>query len=101
MKVNEFIIQGINKLVELFPQTRISYQFDEIASTHYIQIQPSEIYKEDQQYIAWEKKFYFDFIHNYPDQNICFITDDAPFELDDVNYDVMGSEYGPLIKSVH
>ena len=93
MNASDFITSGLREFIKIFPQTKVSYEFDIYASTHYVEVIPSDVYHLDANYIEWENSFFNAFISQFPDQNICFISDDAPINLEEVSFELTGKEY--------
>lgn len=93
MNALDYIAFGLNEFIKSFPHTRVSYEYDIYASTHYIEVTPSDVYHLDKKYIEWEKSFIKAFISQFPDQNICFISDDAPVGLDRASFTLTGKEF--------
>jgi hypothetical protein len=82
MTSQEYIISELNKFIVNFPQTTIRYEFDQLSDVHFLEVVPNSVYHLDEKYCAWENEMYDRFIASYPDQNICFISDDAIVGLD-------------------
>jgi hypothetical protein len=91
MTSQEHIISCLNEFIVNFPQTRIRYDFDQLSDVHFIEVVPNSVYRLDEKYIAWENEMYDRFVALYPDQNVCFISDDALVELENVELVVTGS----------
>jgi hypothetical protein len=87
----KYIIQELNDFILKFPQTRVRYEYDELSDAHFIEVVPNNIYYLDEAYIAWESDLYDKFIASYPDQNICFISDDAVVGLENIQFELIGS----------
>ncbi len=81
--MSDFIVQ--------FPQTRVRYEYDSLSDVHFIEVVPSSVYHLDDVYIGWETKMYDKFVALYPDQNICFISDDALVGLENVQVELIGA----------
>ncbi len=88
-----YIISSLNEFIVNFPQTRIRYEFDQLSDVHFIEVVPNSVYRLNEEYIEWENEMYDRFVAMYPDQNICFISDDALVELENVQLILTGSEY--------
>lgn len=99
MTPQEYIKSTLQVFISKFTQTRVRYEFDSIAFTHYIEIVPNSVYHLDEAYIAWESAFYELFTTQYPNQNICFISDDALVGLDEVQFELVGTSF--IEYSVH
>lgn len=89
----DYIKSELKKFIIEFPKTRVRYENDNNSNTHSIEIVPNEIYRLDKEYINWENGFFIEFINQYPDQNICFISDDAIVGLDKIDFELSGKEY--------
>lgn len=89
----EYIKSELNNFILKFPKTRVRYENDTNSNTHSIEILPNEIYLLDNNYIAWEETFFDTFIAQYPNQNICFISDNAIVGLDKIDFEIIGKEY--------
>jgi hypothetical protein len=90
---SEYIIEELKAFVEIFPTTKVRYEQDIDESAHFIEIVPNSIYHFDKDYISWEKEMLKKFILKYPSENICFITDDAAIELENVSFEIVGNEF--------
>lgn len=93
MEVKNFIISNLNSFITKFPQTRVRYEFIEDILTHYIEVVPNSIYHLDEAYISWESDFYELFTTKFPNQNICFISDDALVGLDEIQFELVGASF--------
>ncbi len=72
-KLDSFIIK--DKFVSF------CYEYDDDTLTHIVKVSPKEIYDNNKDYISWENKLIDEFIDNYPNENICFISDGALIEI--------------------
>lgn len=93
----EFIKSELKSFIVKFPKTRVRYENDNNSNTHSIEVVPNEIYRLDKDYITWEDNFFDAFINEFPDQNICFISDDAIVGLDKIDFELSGKEYLSII----
>jgi len=93
MTPQEYITRALNDFIVKFPQTRVRYEFDSLSDVHFIEVVPNNVYHLDEAYIAWESDMYDRFISLYPDQNICFISDDALVGLENVQLELIGSTF--------
>ena len=91
MKTCDYILKEMKSFVKNFPQTRVRYEHDIVAHTHFIEIVPN--YLDDDDYLQWEGVFFDKFIYQYPDENICFISDNAIVGLDNVDFELYGAEF--------
>lgn len=86
-----FIKSELGKFIELFPQTRVRYEYDSKALVHCVEIIPNEVYHLDLDYINWENEMANKFIETYNYQNICFISDDAVVGLNSIDFQLIGN----------
>jgi hypothetical protein len=96
MTSQEYIILELNDFIVKFPQTRVRYEYDLLSDVHFIEVVPNSVYHLDEAYIAWESELYDRFISSYPDQNICFISDDALVGLENIQLVLTGSIYDTI-----
>ena len=96
MKEKDFVINSINELVKLFPTTRVRYENHQQSNTHFVEVVPSEIYKLDAAYQDWEEGILFQFINKFPNQNLCFFSDDAIVGIENVEFETKGNLYDLL-----
>lgn len=89
----EYIKSELKSFIIKFPKTRVRYENDNNSNTHSIEVVPNEVYRLDKDYITWEDNFFDAFINEFPDQNICFISDDAIVGLDKIDFELCGKEY--------
>jgi hypothetical protein len=94
MVAKDFIIESIDTLVEAFPGISVKYEDNEPSRTHFIEVLPNQIYLSNLEYQKFEENIVFEFIKKFPDQNICFISDDALVGINSVDYEVKGFLYG-------
>lgn len=91
MTPQKYIIQALSDFIIKFPQTRVRYEYDPLSDVHFIEVIPNKVYYLDKDYIDWEDNMYNGFVSSYPDQNICFISDDAVIRLENVQFELIGS----------
>lgn len=93
MTSQEYITFELNDFIVKFPQTRVRYEYDQLSDVHFIEVVPNNVYHLDEAYIAWESEMYDKFTASFPDQNICFISDDALVGLENVQFELIGAIY--------
>jgi len=96
MTPKDFIINQITELVTIFPNLRVRYEDHHLSNTHFVEVVPNEVYRLNEEFQLWEETVVFQFIEKFPDQNLCFITDDAIVGIESVNYEVKGDLYDLL-----
>jgi hypothetical protein len=69
--------EALNGFITNFPKTRVRYEFDINANVHCIEIVPNHIYHLENDYMEWENNFTNNFIALFPEQNICFFSDEG------------------------
>lgn len=96
MLPKDYIISELESFMNDFPKTRVRYEHDNSSETHFIEIVPNEIYHLDAKYLQWESEMFDRFIELFPEENICFISDDALVGLDKVDFELKGADYVSL-----
>lgn len=79
-----------------FSGVRVRYEYDFLAKTHFIEVVPNEIYHLDDKYIQWESNMFDSFTDLYPDQNICFLSDDSIVSIEDASDILYGKAYSSV-----
>jgi hypothetical protein len=100
IKASDFIINELQTFIVFFPKTRVRYEFDIAANVHCIEVVPNQVYHLDQDYIKWENNFTDIFIELFPDNNICFFSDDAIVGINNIQFELLGSRYVDLISTI-
>lgn len=96
MKEKEFIIDIVKNLVKVFPSTKVRYENHLLSNTHFIEVVPSDFYKLNEEFLKWEEEAIFNFINQFPDQNISFISDDDIVGVENIDYEIKGELYDLL-----
>ena len=96
MLPKDYIISELKSFINDFPKTRVRYEHDNSSETHFIEIVPNEIYHLDAKYLQWESEMFDRFIELFPEENICFISDDALVGLDKVDFELKGTDFVSL-----
>lgn len=91
-----YITSELEKFIAEFTKTRVRYEHDSMSETHFIEVVPNEIYHLDAQYIQWESEMFDRFVALFPEENICFISDDALVGLDKVDFELQGVDFVSL-----
>ena len=99
MNASDYIISELKVFLIRFSSTRVRYEYDTLSDTHFVEIVPNEVYNLNQEYIEWEGQMIVNFIGLFPDQNICFISDDAAVGLENVQFESLGTDFNVLYSS--
>jgi ribulose bisphosphate carboxylase small subunit len=89
----EFIVKELENFVKQFPQTRVRYEYNELANVHFIEITPNEVYHSDENYSLWEDKTWDKYVKLYPSEGICFVSDDDFVGVKNAELTLYGAEY--------
>lgn len=89
-----FVKSNIDKLVEIFPQLSCSYEYDQFSNTHIIKVLPNATYANDESYASKEFEVTTKFIDLFPDESICFISDESLISVDSPIYEKTGLLFG-------
>ena len=96
MKSTDYIINELETFIQKFPRMRIRYEYNEEATVHIIEVVPKEIYHLNKEYINWESTMFDKFITHYPYENICFISEDDSYGIENEIFVKEGLEYAPI-----
>jgi hypothetical protein len=93
MTSKKFIVKKLENFIIQFPQARVRYEFREFANAHFIEILPCELYRSDEKYISWESAMWDKFVELYPEEGICFISNDALVGIKNAELTLQGAAY--------
>lgn len=80
MSSAKFILKGLDGLAKEFPLIKLSYQFDDNTDTHFVEVLPKEFFeKYDPEFISGQNTLILNFIQDYPNESLAFITQDDFF----------------------
>jgi hypothetical protein len=82
--VTDFIQSKVSDLLENFSgeSINVGYHFSEISQVHFVKVSPITFYNENINYIKWEERFVNEFESIFPDEMICFLSDDDCLNFD-------------------
>ena len=95
----DFIKDGLDQFIKIFPMTRVRYEFDVAANVHCVEVVPHSVYYSEEAYINWENEFTDRFIEHFPCENIYFFSNDAIVGIHTVQFERIGSAYADSIST--
>jgi hypothetical protein len=95
MDAKEFIKNELSLFIKQFTKTKASYEYDSSTLVHFVEVVPNEIFRQNSDYINWEEDMYQRFISSFPDQTICFVSDDDPVRVEFPEEFFEGIDYAP------
>ena len=81
MNAQEYIIKGLNVLIDGFPQLKVEYELDESTNSHFIEVLPKEEFQLNERYANFEANLIFNFIERFPFEEITFISKGDIYEI--------------------
>ena len=93
MNPRTFIINRIRELVAKFSEAKVRYVQDSFSGSHIVEILPKELYFNNSSYGKYEANCIFDFINNFPDDEIVCVTEGSVFGFDNPIYEEKGKSY--------
>ena len=91
MIARDFTENRIRQLVQLFPNIKCSYKFEDFSNTHFIEVVPNAVYDTSVEYAKAEERFISDFFDLNIPESICFITDTSLVKMVDPSLVVQGN----------
>lgn len=91
--VTDFIKDALSQFILSFPNTRVRYEFDINANVHCVEVVPLSTYHLNNEYIDWENNFTNQFIELFPYENICFFSEDAVVGINNIQFELIGSNF--------
>src|SRR5208283_2453773 len=86
MKSKDFIIKRLNELRNIFPELSFKYKFNPNTSTHVIDVQPLDCYKENADYIKYEADFGFEFDNIFYPETVLFVSEDSLTQINNPEF---------------
>lgn len=83
-----FIKEELTNLIKYIPNVSVKYQYDVEFNSHYIEVLPKELFNDNKEYICLENEITDKFISLFPNQSICFITEDSYIKLENVVFEL-------------
>ena len=97
MDAKEFLINQLNRLIELRPELHIRYKKDDKYNTHIIEVNPSCYYYQDENYREYESNLEELFEDHFPKENILFITQDSLNKIDTADHEFKSKKFNWII----
>ncbi|MEO6283181.1 MAG: hypothetical protein ABIN80_23900 [Dyadobacter sp.] len=85
-KENKLVIKLLDALAAKHSHMSFLYGFDEWANQHVIEVTPTESY-ENEQYVMDEIDATAEFVSNFPNQGILFLSNDPYLKVENPIYD--------------
>lgn len=92
----DFIHIKLKELVQLFPTVRARYDYDMLSDTHSVEVVPSNLYYNDDNFNDWQTNVLLKFMSLYGDESLCFISDDSIVGIEKIDFEVLGSKYNVI-----
>jgi|GEM_PF-403426 len=89
-----FVKSKVDILVDSFPEIKCRYEHDVLSNTHIIEILPIHVYTSDDVYANKEIEIIDEFINNYPDESICFISEESLISVESPIFEKKGLLFG-------
>lgn len=93
MKAYDFIKDKLENLIDIFPQMKVSYEFEKLSNSHFIEVLPSKEFRENSKYSKYETNLIMDFITMYPNEDIVFVTENDLIEVNNPSFIKKGVLY--------
>lgn len=93
MTSREYIKSKMSALVKDIKTLKLSYSFHELSSTHSVEVVPNEIYHSSEVLKAWELDVIIGFIHKFPNESLCILTDDAVLPIEHIEFSIHGKDF--------
>lgn len=90
MTAKEFVIENAKVITERFPITSCRYQIDEFEQSHYIEVLPKQIFESSDDFALFQCDVISEFMDEFPNQSIIFITEGDLVEISDVVFSISG-----------
>lgn len=92
MTVFNYLKEQLTEFVNTFKGAKVNYEYDELAKLHTIEVLPQAIFDSDE-FSKWECDFFKQAYSTIPGEDVSFISEDAYFGLDEVQWSIQGEDY--------
>lgn len=75
MTSRDFIIEKLEKLVSLFPNLTIRWEYNSDIKCYFIEIVPSEVRHKNEEYVDFEREIYLEFFDKFHNEDISFLSE--------------------------
>ncbi|MDR2813840.1 MAG: hypothetical protein LBB79_04190 [Prevotellaceae bacterium] len=89
----QYIQKALRSFIKVFSNARVRYEYDERALVHFVEVVPNDLFRSNENYVAWESAMCDNFIKRYPTENICFLSDDATVPVENPELVLEGKSY--------
>ncbi|MDR1130613.1 MAG: hypothetical protein LBK96_06495 [Prevotellaceae bacterium] len=94
-KSQKFIEKELGKFVNLFPEFRARYELNENTEAYFVEITPGEIFFQNDYYMRWSVYVRDRFLDTFPEEGLCFISENDEFSLKRIDFAICGEKYVP------
>lgn len=98
MKAKEYIINGLNVLVDKFQNLSFKYKYDKTDDTHIISVEPLKEFAENKDYLIAESDFVYYFEKKFIEDNILFVSENSLIKIDNPEFVFKSNERSFLMK---
>jgi len=89
----DWIILKIKELVIAIPELKVRYENHTASNTHFIEVVPSSAFNNNDEFERLEEEITFEFIDKYPNQNICFLSENSIVGIETSDYSEKGNMF--------
>lgn len=90
MTQQDFVKSSVDRILNQFPGVKCRYEYHNASYTHFIEVVPHSIYDNEDDYINLEEAIVTEFEQLFPDENICFLSDNSIYKLHNPIYEASG-----------
>ncbi len=103
MKPIEFLKKELKSIAEKFPNVHIKYGFNSLIETHIVELLPLIEYTENKELDKAWIPLSLQFMEEYADDNIAFISSDSPLSLKEITFEFNSTacSEGNLISEIY
>lgn len=90
--IRDYITQKISELVGIFTNAKVSYEYDNMADMHLVEVKPEEVYNSTE-FCDWLNDFYIESINAYPSEDITIFSEDEILKIANPQFVAEGQLY--------
>jgi len=94
MTSQDFLKEKAEQLASLFPASKYSYEYNEFAGVHIVQVWPLTMYNDNDQYKTLETSISLEFDRIFAPESVLFVSEDSLNQVSGSVFEVSGILFG-------
>ncbi|MBI9054416.1 MAG: hypothetical protein JEY96_11400 [Bacteroidales bacterium] len=100
MSSKEYIKKELKRIINVFKNIKLLYEFDELSQIHTVKALPRDFFEFNEEFLYVQSTLIEYFMDNYPKESILFVSNDSPIEITNPEFTLTGIHYLDLDKEI-